>query len=45
MACSLALVGLACGVCSVESFCSALVATFGKKEVPFPKAEKHCTAQ
>ena len=37
------LIGLAfvaCGVCYMASFCSALASTLGKKEACFQKAEK-----
>ena len=40
LACSLAWLFMACGTCYIASFCSALAATFGKKEACFLKAEK-----
>ena len=38
------LVGLACGMCYIAIFCSALAAMLGKKEACFLIAEKSATA-
>ena len=38
------LIGLACGVCNIASFCSALAAMLEKKEACFLMAEKSDTA-
>ena len=40
LACSLAWLFMACGVCYITSFCSALAATLRKKEACLLKAEK-----
>ena len=45
LACSLAWLFVAYGACYITSFCSALAATWGKKEGCFLKAEKSGAAQ
>ena len=45
LACLLAWLFVACGACYIASFCSALAATWGKKEGCFLKAEKSGAAR
>ena len=45
LACSLAWLFVPCGTCCIDSFCSALAVTSGKKEACFLKAEKSGAAQ
>ena len=45
LAYSLAWLFVACGACYIDSFCSALAATLGKKEACFLKAEKSGAAR
>ena len=45
LACSLARLFVACGVCFIATFCSALAAMLGKKEGCFLKTEKSGVAR